>query len=203
VDKKDDHKRTDQTVVEKVLRGDTKAFSVIIKNTEGLVAQIIFKMIPNREDRNDIVQDVYLKAFQKLASFKFEAKLSTWIGQITYNTCVNFLEKKKLPLVDITTLEQETDEEAADRWNNLLNPFDNDIEKRLINKEFSQILAIEIDRLPPLYKILITLYHNEELSCAEIAQIVQLPEGTVKSYLFRARRALRDQVVRIYNKGMV
>jgi RNA polymerase sigma factor (sigma-70 family) len=203
VDKKDDHKRTDQTVVEKVLRGDTKAFSVIIKNTEGLVAQIIFKMIPNREDRNDIAQDVYLKAFQKLASFKFEAKLSTWIGQITYNTCVNFLEKKKLPLVDITTLEQETDEEAADRWNNLLNPFDNDIEKRLINKEFSQILAIEIDRLPPLYKILITLYHNEELSCAEIAQIVQLPEGTVKSYLFRARRALRDQVVRIYNKGMV
>jgi RNA polymerase sigma factor (sigma-70 family) len=203
VDKKDDHKRTDQTVVEKVLRGDTKAFSVIIKNTEGLVAQIIFKMIPNREDRNDIAQDVYLKAFQKLAGFKFEAKLSTWIGQITYNTCVNFLEKKKLPLVDITTLEQETDEEAADRWNNLLNPFDNDIEKRLINKEFSQILAIEIDRLPPLYKILITLYHNEELSCAEIAQIVQLPEGTVKSYLFRARRALRDQVVRIYNKGMV
>ncbi|QHV95375.1 RNA polymerase sigma factor [Spirosoma endbachense] len=203
MDQKEDHKRTDQTVVEKVLRGDTKAFSVIIKNTEGLVAQIIFKMIPNHDDRKDIAQDVYLKVFQKLASFKFEAKLSTWIGQITYNTCVNFLEKKKLPLVDIATLEQETDEEGADRWNNLLNPFDNDIEKYLINKEFSQILAVGIDRLPPLYKTLITLYHTEELSCAEIAQIVQLPEGTVKSYLFRARRALRDQVVRIYNKGML
>lgn len=190
-------------MVEKVLRGDTKAFSVIIKKTEGLVAQIVFKMIPNREDRKDIAQDVYIKAFQKLASFKFESKLSTWIGQITYNTCVNFLEKKKLPLVDTTILEQEADEETTDRWNNQLNPFDNDIEKQLFNKEFSQILAIEIDRLSPLYKTLITLYHTEELSCAEIAQVVQLPEGTVKSYLFRARRALRDQVVRIYTKGTI
>ncbi len=90
----------DQTLVENILAGDTNAFKIIIKNTEGLVAQIIFRMISNAEDRKDIAQDIYLKAFQKLDSFRFQSKLSTWIGQITYNTCLNYLEKKKLILND-------------------------------------------------------------------------------------------------------
>jgi RNA polymerase sigma factor (sigma-70 family) len=200
VDHNEDTKRTDQALVEKVLRGDTKAFSVIIKNTEGLVAQIIFKMISNRDDRKDIAQDVYLKAFQNLSSFRFQAKLSTWIGQITYHACVNYLEKKKLILLDPTASGQENDGEAFDRLNSQLDPFENDIEKHLLNQEFSQIVALEIDRLSPIYKTLITLYHQEELSYAEIGQIVQLPEGTVKNYLFRARKVLRDQVVRVYNQ---
>ena len=200
MDHNEDTKRTDRALVEKVLRGDTKAFSFIIKNTEGLVAQIIFKMIPNRDDRKDIVQDVYLKAFQNLPGFRFQAKLSTWIGQITYHTCVNYLEKKKLILLDPMASGQETDGDAFDRLNSQLDPFENDIEKHLLNQEFSQIVALEIDRLSPMYKTLITLYHQEELSYAEIGQIVQLPEGTVKNYLFRARKVLRDQVVRVYNQ---
>ena len=86
----------DQLLVKKVLAGDTNAFKIIIEKTEGLVTQIIFKMIPASEDRKDIAQDVYLKAFQKLVTFRFQSKLSTWIGQITYNTCVNHLQKKKV-----------------------------------------------------------------------------------------------------------
>ena len=79
-----------QFLVNKVLRGDTYAFKSIINNTKGLTTQIIFKMIPNAEDRKDIAQDIYLKTFQNLGTFKFQSKLSTWIGQIAYNTCINF-----------------------------------------------------------------------------------------------------------------
>ena len=89
---------TDKHLVDRVLRGDTRAFGTIIKNTEGLVAQIVFKMIPVVEDRKDLAQDIYLKIFHNLAGFKFQSKLSTWIAQITYNACLSWIEKKKLVL---------------------------------------------------------------------------------------------------------
>jgi len=78
-----------------ILHGKTEAFAQIILRTEGLVAQILSRMIVVQEDRKDLAQDIYMKAFHKLQDFKFQAKLSTWIGQIAFNTCLNWLEKKK------------------------------------------------------------------------------------------------------------
>lgn len=190
----------DQLLVSKVLRGDTNAFSKIIKNTEGLVAQIVFKMIPNAEDRKDLAQDVYLKTFQNLRSFKFESKISTWIAQITYNICLNYLEKKKLIFPDNIFSDKQTDDEALERLSNRSESPNNETEKLIFQKEISGILRHEIEKLSPIHKTLITLYHNEELSYAEIAQITQLPEGTVKSYLFRARKTLRDNIMLTYKK---
>ena len=86
---------TDRHLVERVLGGDTNAFGIIIKNTENLVAKIVFDTINNDGDRKDIAQDIYLKAYQKLPAFKFQSKLSTWIAQISYNTCIDHLRKKK------------------------------------------------------------------------------------------------------------
>ncbi|MEP6948724.1 MAG: sigma-70 family RNA polymerase sigma factor [Ginsengibacter sp.] len=195
---KKENNQTNQTLVEKVLNGNSNAFSTIMKNTEGLVAQIIFKMIPNSEDRRDIAQDVYFKTFQKLGSFKFQSKLSTWVGQIAYNTCLNYLEKKKLILLDNNN--DSLEDEALEILNNKIDPFNNETEKLIFKKELSKILKTEIDNLSPLYKTLITLYHNEELSYLEIAQITELPEGTVKNYLFRARKTLRENLLLTYKK---
>jgi RNA polymerase sigma factor (sigma-70 family) len=188
---------SDHILVEKVLGGDTHAFSVIISNTERLVAQIIFKMIANEEDKRDIAQDVYLKAFQKLGSFKFQAKLSTWIGHIAYNACCNHLEKKKLVLVNNNN--DGTDDELLESLNNNKN-LNNETEGLFFKSELSQILKIEIDKLSPLYKTLITLFHTEELSYAEIEQITELPEGTIKNYLFRARKTLKDNLLKNYTR---
>ncbi|HSC39734.1 MAG TPA: sigma factor, partial [Chitinophagaceae bacterium] len=73
---------SDKQLVDRVLRGNTQAFGIIVKNTETLVAQIVFKMVGSAEDRKDIAQDIYLKVFRKLDSFRFESKLSTWIAQV-------------------------------------------------------------------------------------------------------------------------
>ena len=166
-----------------------------------MVAQIVFKMIGNPEDRKDIAQDVYLKAFSKLGGFRFQSKLSTWIAQIAYNTCLSWLEKKKLVFPGDgydgqgtgETIERISDRTAAGRYG--------EQETLMSRKELSVILQGEIDRLPAIYKILLTLYHQEELSYAEIVEITQLPEGTVKSYLFRARKALKDGLSVNYKMG--
>ena len=109
----------DKHLVDRVLRGDTRAFGIIIKNTENLVAQIVFKMIPVAEDRKDLAQDIYMKTFHNLAGFKFQSKLSTWIAQIAYNSCLSWIDKKKLVLPGNLHEDEEIYEtRAANIYNN-------------------------------------------------------------------------------------
>jgi RNA polymerase sigma-70 factor (ECF subfamily) len=186
---------TDKELVEKVLSGDTNAFAAIIKNTEVLVAQIVFKMVENKEDRKDLAQDIYLKAYKNLPGFRFGSKLSTWIAQIAYNTCLDHVRKKKLVLQD-----NFNDEDKEELQGNIILSAEPNANAGIFKKELSAILKAEIEKLSPIHKTLITLYHNEEMSYEEIAQVTQLPEGTLKSYLFRARKALKNSLLQHYKK---
>jgi RNA polymerase sigma factor (sigma-70 family) len=192
---------TDQLLVNRVLGGDTRAFGLIVKNTEGLVAQILFRMIPTAEDRKDLAQDIYLKTYSKLSGFKFESKLSTWIGQIAYNTCLNYLEKKKLLLPGNLHVSNDDQmdypsQSIAAYWHDE----SQETETIIFRKEIRTILQAGIDSLTPIFKTLITLYHQEGLNYEEVVSITGLPEGTVKSYLFRARKALKDELLLNYKK---
>ena len=192
---------TDSQLVDRVLSGDTNAFGSIIKNTERMVAQIVFKMIPSPEDRKDMAQDIYLKAFKKMRSFKFESKLSTWIAQIGYNTCLDYLRKKKIILTGNVYEENETGYGVPDMISNkFFGTPEMETENFMLQKDLSVILKTEIEKLSPVYKMMITLYHNEELSYDEIGQITGMPSGTVKSYLFRARKTLKDSLLLNYKK---
>lgn len=192
---------TDRHLVDRILSGETNVFGTIIKNTENLVAKIIFDMISNDVDRKDIAQDVYLKVYQKLRGFKFQSKLSTWIGQICYNTCIDHLRKKKLILAENRyEPETESSNELLDMMNTARGNFDEPMDTLVIGKNISEIVKKKIEKLPPVYKTLISLYHNEELSYDEISTITGLPAGTVKSYLFRARRQLRNDLLLHYKK---
>ena len=191
----------DKHLVDKVLGGDTPAFGAIIKNTERLVAQIVFKMIRNPEDRKDIAQDIYVKAFKKLPDFKFQSKLSTWIARISYNTCLDYLRKKRLILPDAIYQDSKPGDDAMDFIKNrsLAAP-GIETDTFILKKELSAILKTEIEKLSPVFKTLIILYHNEELSYEEIVQITGLPQGTVKNYLFRARKILKSILLLNYKK---
>jgi RNA polymerase sigma factor (sigma-70 family) len=186
----------DKHLIDKVLNGNSRAFEAIIKTTEKLVAQIVFKMISNAEDRKDIAQDIYLKAYNKLPGFKFQSKLSTWIAQISYNTCLDYLRKKKLVLTDNLDPAEDIPDMPRKHTSMALGETGTGI----LQKDLAVILGTEIEKLPPIYKTLITLYHNEELSYEEIEQITGLPSGTVKSYLFRARKTLRVNLLINYKK---
>ena len=171
-----DYNLTDRLLVEKILGGDNRAFAIIIQQTEALVTQIIFKMINNPHDRQDLVQDIYLKAYQNLSRFIFQSKLSTWIGQIAYNTCINYLRKKSPQLFDHTG-------DGNDHGNVVIDPGQG-AAQLMMQSEMRIVLLNAIDQLPPVYKTFVSLYHQEELSYEEIVEITELPEGTVKSYLY-------------------
>ena len=186
----------DKELVNRILKGETLLFATIIKNNEGLVAQITFRLLNNPEDRKDIAQDIYLKAYKNLSGFKFQSKLSTWIGQIAFNTCFNFLEKKKVILLDNKLQENENSNSALElAANKLIDLSNNEAENILFRSELTDILHSAIDYLTPLYKTLITLFHYEDMSYEEIAEITGMPIGTVKNYLFRARKGLKDNIL--------
>jgi RNA polymerase sigma factor (sigma-70 family) len=188
---------TDREVVNLILGGEMRAFGSLVEMTEGLVAQIVYKLIPNEEDRKDIAQDIYLKVYRNLNGFKFQSKLSTWVGQIAYNTCLNWLQKKQLTIY--TPPERESHRPDDDTRLDAFRATD-ETDRVLLQKELNQLLQGEIGRLPPLYQTLIGLFHQEELSYLEIARITGLPEGTVKSYLFRARKQLKETILSSYKK---
>lgn len=181
------HNWSDRELAERVLQGDREAFRAIVERTEKLVFHIISGMVPVREDREDLAQDVYLKAFRHLSGFRYEAKLSTWIARITYNTCANHLRKKRLPLT------YGTDIGPDDTFGIAADPF-----TVLSEREIAGILQRAVAKLSPLNSTLVTLYHQASLGISEIAHVTGLPEGTVKSYLYRARRQLQQHLLTIY-----
>ena len=132
---------------------------------------------------------------------KFHSKLSTWIGSIAYNTCINYYEKKKLILFENRAGNNQEINDALENRNFLVGvDSKNESEFYIFQEDLSKILKTEIELLSPVYKTLITLYHNEELSYEEISQITQMPAGTVKNYLFRARKILKERLLIKYNK---
>jgi RNA polymerase sigma factor, sigma-70 family len=190
----------DQELVGLLLDGEKNAFSLFVKRTEGLVAQIVFKMIPITEDRKDLVQDIYLNAYRNLKNFRFQSKLSTWIGSIAYHACYNYLKKKRLLLLE-TSQEDDTHTSLLETMSNrLLDHSSNDTIAQIFRKDLATALQMGIDQLSPVYATLIALYHYQELSYQEITEITGLPEGTLKSYLFRARKQLREHVLINYKK---
>ena len=180
----------DESLVQAVLRGDREAFRTIVANNEKLVTHIVFRMVKQTQDREDLCQEVFLKVYDKLNTFRFGSKLSTWIGSIAFNTCINFLRKKKLVLLDS---DHEQDEEnphfPAQQKDTSMRP-----DELLVNKERNKLLWKYVDELPPVQQTMISLFHRQEFSLDEIATIMDMPMGTVKSYLHRARQSLRNKL---------
>lgn len=182
----------DRALVKRILAGDKVVFRTLIDRYQRLVSHIVFRMVFNNADQEDICQEVFLKVYESLPGFRFESKLSTWIARIAYNTSVSHLEKMKAHLCDNVCTENEPLEEISDRS---VLP-----DQYAETRDLSLHLAREIDKLPVLYGTILSLYHLEAMSYNEIRQIMQLPEGTVKSYLFRARRLLKKRLLAQYQR---
>ena len=177
-------------LIDRILSGDRDAFKTLIEANQRLVLHVVYKMVSNPSDVEDICQEVFVKVYQNLSGFQFGSKVSTWIAKIAYNTTLNFLEKKKVPLFEDCSADDVSLENLS---GNQITP-DEIMEGDVI----SSVLHEEIYQLPVQYRTIISLYHLDEMSYKEIGEIMNLPEGTVKSYLFRARRMLKGKLSKKY-----
>ena len=174
---------TEQLLVQSILDGNKQAFTILIENTERLVAGIVCKMITNTHDQRDVAQETYLKVYNSLPAFGFRSKLSTWVAAIAYNSCVDHLRRKK-----VLYAMEAINEEAVENGD------------AAVFRDRSALLQSAIGRLPPVYRTLIVMFHNQEMSYEEIAEITRMPVGTVKNYLFRARKTLKNALLMNYRK---
>ena len=188
----------ERELIQKVLGGDQSTFKTLVQQYERLVLHIVTPLIGVSEDREDICQDIFIKVYKGLRSFKQNSRLSTWIGNIAYNTSLNFLRKKKPVLLE--DLKPVSSENEGSLTTN--SPYNEIVSMKkattpeidLINKEIKFTISEAIDKLPEMQRLTIILFHLEELSLREIGNIMSLPENTVKSHLFRGRNKLKELI---------
>ncbi|MCX6558149.1 MAG: RNA polymerase sigma factor [Candidatus Aminicenantes bacterium] len=174
-------------LLERVKAGDRQAYRTFIEKYQRLVAAIVFRMVYNAADREDLSQEIFLKIFAHIREFEGFDKISAWIGRIASNTCINHLRKKRIPLFD----------DIAAPGQGLENVAGSSPTPEFLNEQASGNLELqrEIDHLPAHYRLILTLFHFSEMNYDEIGQALAMPAGTVKSHLFRARQKLRERLM--------
>ncbi|MEM7298883.1 MAG: sigma-70 family RNA polymerase sigma factor [Bacteroidota bacterium] len=168
----------EKQLVHQVLSGSDSALRLLISKYERLVMHMVARVISDDMDREELCQDVFIKVYEKLGTFHFDSKLSTWVATIAFRTAVNFAKKKKLDQVDIDQVSFKVGEDA------------NTVE----NNDMKSFILRMVDQLPLNYKTVLTLFYLDGFSYPEIVEVTGMPEGTVKNYIHRARLKLRKIV---------
>lgn len=180
----DDLLRADRALAEAVLAGMPGAFERLVREYQGLCWHVIDRMVRHPEDTRELCQEAFLRVHQALHQYRGESALKSWIAQVAYSVAKRHLEKKRIPIAEAA------DDDGLSLAETVGDGFD--LEAAASDGEAVAHLHAAIERLPPLQRTLLTLYHLEELPIGEISGITGLAEGTIKSHLFRSRKRLRD-----------
>lgn len=177
----------DYEFVQKALNGDQSAFGALLDNYRESVYFLLLKIVKNPIEAEDLAIESFDKAFKNLESYTPSHAFSTWLFRIATNNGIDFIRKKKLSTF---SLDQQIYNEKGDHFSLSIKSDTLDPEKEVINEQSKAQIREFVEKLHPRYKKLIHLRYFEELSYEEISQMLQLPEGTIKSQLFRARNLL-------------
>lgn len=176
--------QTDTELISRIISGDLYAFRLLVRQHERLVSAMVGRIVQETTEAEDVCQNVFIRIHQKLHTFRGQSKLSTWIARIAYSTAINHVKS--------TAGRKALSEDLFEAESYFV--ADEDPEAALIKKDTAAYVQRMIAKLPRAYRTVLTLYHISELSCREIEEITGMPEGTVKNYLFRARKLLKDKL---------
>lgn len=173
----------EKILIEKCINRDSNAFESLILKYEGKIYNMCYYLLKNREDASDASQEVCIKIYKSINKFKGDSKFSTWIYRITYNTCLDYIKKRKDEL---------SYEEVLSTDSNIESKTEGIIEARELKFELKRcILKLNND-----FKTVIILRDIEGLSYQEIAEVLNIEVGTVKSRINRAREAFKNELVK-------
>lgn len=174
----------EQELIRRAQRGDTDAFADLLALHERFVYNLALRVIGNPSEAEDVAQEAFVRAWQALPGFRGGSALRTWLYRIVVNLCINRFPRLRRELGELT----ETDIDSLPETTRL----EHDPALRSELHERRAWLRREIERLPDSQRLLLTLRYQDELSYEEIASLVGLPLGTVKTGLFRAKERLRQ-----------
>jgi len=178
----------DQAVVEAVLNGQQHRYAELVDRYQTQIVNYVCRMLGNYEDAVDLSQDVFLKAYSALGSYRPQYPFPAWLFRIARNAAIDEIRKRRLQTVSLDApMEFEDGSAAREVESSGLDPQD-----AYLGVEFAGRVSDAIDQLPEKYREPIVLRHAAELSYEEIAEALELPIGTVKTRIFRARDALRQ-----------
>jgi len=174
----------DRALVDAVLSRAPGAFEALVRAYQGLCWRIIQRMVRHPEDTRELCQETFLRVHRHLRQYRFESPLRSWIGQVAYSVAARHLKRKRIPITELGG--DEYVDSALDRVSDSF-----DLEAAYADAELIGRVRAAVEQLAPVQRTVLTMYHLEEMSIGEIAMIVGLAEGTIKSHLFRARARLR------------
>jgi len=178
----------DLELLQAVLNGDTTAYRGLVEKYQGRVYAMVYGMIRNREDARDITQEAFVKAYKNLKSFRLESSFYTWLYRIAMNLAIDFTRKKKRQ--GTTSFDEAVASRDGDGGISELHHEDSPVKKLERKEVFKQIMDA-LEKLPADQKQVILLRELEGLSYKEISDVMDIPEGTVMSRLFYARKKLQ------------
>ncbi|MEX0944714.1 MAG: sigma-70 family RNA polymerase sigma factor [Balneolaceae bacterium] len=180
----------DDHFVLKAIRGEQGAFKKLMDKYQKPLYYHVLKMVKDHEQVEDIVQESFMKAFSNLSTYNTNYAFSTWLYRITTNHTIDYLRKKKLKTRSIDEPVKAKDGEMQFQVVG-----NSETDRKIIRKERKQILTDAILNLPDKYREVIEMRHLEELSYQEISDQLDLPLGTVKAHIFRAREMLYKALI--------
>ncbi len=175
----------DSAIITRILQGDQQAYAELVKRYQNFVFSICLRYTPQREDAEEIAQDVFVKAYRCLADFRGESKFSTWLYTIVNTSCISFLRKKKM---QTHSLDDERIFAVADNIDGGMRA--NGIEQKSRLNMVNQAIKL----LAPDDATIISLFYLGEQSLEEIGMIMGLNANTVKVKLFRARQRMKEKM---------
>ena len=174
------NKIDDLYYIEAVRKGDVPAFSFLVERYQRMVYSLALKLLKNTEDAEEMAQDTFIKAFQKLNMYEGKSKFSTWLYSITYNACISELRKRR---IKFSSLE---DHQLSDQDEMKMYDYFSETKK----EDQDRYLNLALGKLPEDDQVLVTLYYYESQSMDEISIITGLTTSNIKVKIHRARKRM-------------
>ncbi len=176
----------DTQLVAACKKGDQDAFALLVQRHQRRVFNIVYRMLQQYEEANEVTQETFLAAWQGLHTFRGDAQFSTWLYRIAYNCALKQLQLRKHDSALQATMQAEQALEMANS--------ENQADAAIETHERQEMIQEQISSLPNKYRIVLILRHIQDMTYEEMAEILSVPVGTIKTHLFRARNLLKERL---------
>jgi len=179
---------SDRQIVEKVRSGNSRTYALLVDRHKERAMTLALRLLGSKEEAEELVQDAFLRAYKNLDTFRGDAKFSTWLYRILYNLCMTKVTRRKGKM-------EHLEEEDRMTKTMLVDDEEISIQERIEHEEITKLVATEIESLPEKLKTVILLFYVQDMSYDEMSAVMNIPVGSVKTYLHRGRNMLRQRVL--------